>query len=189
MSATVILKRVRIAFPVFFTATQYEGKGPFTYSCTGLMAPESEAAKLMDKTIKDVAKAAWADDAGKVLKTITGNNQKICYYPGELKDYDGFAGMMALSCKRPKEAGHPKVIDQKKNELASEDGKPYGGCYVNLKVDIWAQDNKFGKGIRATLVAVQFVADGDAFTATGPSNTEGFNEEESDDNDAGDDLA
>jgi hypothetical protein len=41
--------------------------------------------------------------------------------------------------------------------------KMYGGCYVNAAVKPWLQDNKFGKGVRCDLVAVQFFADGPAF--------------------------
>jgi len=179
--ATVILKDVRIAFPDLFQARQYEGQGPFTYGATFLMEPGSDAAALVHKTIKEVAAEKWTAKASDVLKSMAGNNQKICFYAGDQKEYDGFAGMMALSTKRQQEAGHPKVVDQKLNELSSQDGKPYGGSYVNAKVDIWAQENKWGKGIRATLIAVQFVKDGDAFTATGPATAEGFGEEESSD--------
>jgi hypothetical protein len=179
--ATVILKDVRIAFPDLFQARQFEGQGPFTYGATFLMDPNSEAANLVRKTIQEVATAQWQKKADDVLKAIAGNNQKICFYPGDNKEYDGFAGMMALSSKRQQEAGHPKIVDQKLNELSSADGKPYGGSYVNAKVDIWAQENKWGKGIRCTLIAVQFVKDGDAFTAAPPATTEGFGEEESTD--------
>jgi len=176
--AAVILKNVRVAFPDLFQARQFEGSGPFTYGATFLMEPDSDAADLVRKTIKEVAQAEWKDKATDVLKSLGTNNQKICFYPGDQKEYDGFAGMLALSSKRQQEAGHPKAVDQKLNELSSADGKPYGGCYVNAKVDLWAQNNKWGKAVRATLVAVQFVKDGDAFTATGPATTEGFGEEE-----------
>ena len=32
-----------------------------------------------------------------------------------------------------------------------------------MQVEFWAQDNKTGKGLRATLLGVQRVRDGDAF--------------------------
>ncbi len=37
----------------------------------------------------------------------------------------------------------------------------YSGCYANVKVRFWWQDNNFGKRINASLVAVQFAEDGD----------------------------
>jgi hypothetical protein len=47
---------------------------------------------------------------------------------------------------------------------------------VNGTVEVWAQDNKFGKGIRATLRGVQFVKDGDAFSAGTPVSEDDFDE-------------
>jgi len=44
-----------------------------------------------------------------------------------------------------------------------ENGKPYAGCYVNMSIRLWAQDNQFGKRVNAQLRAVQFVKDGEAF--------------------------
>ena len=42
------------------------------------------------------------------------------------------------------------------------------------KVEIWAQNNKYGKGIRAELRGVQFYRDGDAFTAGGVAKADEF---------------
>lgn len=53
------------------------------------------------------------------------------------------------------------------------DGRPYSGCYVNAKVQIWAQKDKY-VGVRCTLVSVQFVKDGDAFGGGGPATADGF---------------
>jgi len=33
----------------------------------------------------------------------------------------------------------------------------YSGCYVNAKIEIWGQANKYGKRVNAKLIAVQFV--------------------------------
>lgn len=173
----LIMKDVRIAFPDVFLAKQFQGAGDLHYSATFLVSPTSPTHTLLQNTINSVAEERWKEKAKAVLKTIEGNNQKCCYYPGDLKEYDGFAGMYALSAKRSEKSGHPKVVDQKRHDLSREDGKPYGGCYVNAKVDIWAQDNEYGKGIRATLIAVQFLRDGDAFSATGPATAEGFEDE------------
>lgn len=181
--AEVIIRGARLAFPDLFQARQFDGSGPFTYGCTLLVDPKSEDHKKIVAAIQAVAKERWSDKFETVLKGIKDNNQKICYYPGDTKDYDGFAGMYALSTKRQQEAGKPKVVDQKRQDLTPADGKPYGGCYVNAKVDIWAQDNKWGKAVRCTLHAIQFVKDGDAFTATGPANIDGFNDEEGGDED------
>ena len=70
-------------------------------------------------------------------------------------------------------------------ELREEDGRPYGGCYVRAVLDLWAQDNKWGKRINCTLKGVQFIKDGDAFSASTPAQDEDF----ADISDTGDDGA
>ena len=47
--------------------------------------------------------------------------------------------------------------------LTEDDNKLYPGCYVNVVITLWAQNNKFGKRINANLLAVQFVKDGNPF--------------------------
>jgi hypothetical protein len=66
------------------------------------------------------------------------------------------------------------VLDGLKNPLVAADGKPYAGCYVNTTVEFWAQDNSYGKGIRCTLLGVQFLRDGDAFSAGSVATPDDF---------------
>lgn len=60
---------------------------------------------------------------------------------------------------------------------------PYGGCYVDMKVDIYAMDKPgMGKSINATLLAVQYRRKGDSFGAA-PGTAEGFAENAGDGDD------
>lgn len=171
---TVILKNVRIAFPELHVATQFQGQGEFSYKSTFLIAPGSENDKKLRAAINVAAKTVWKEEAAQVMGQIKGNPQKCCYYDGNLKKYDGFSGNWALSASRRKKDGAVKVIDQLKNPLSPESGKPYGGCYVDAKVEVWAQKNKWGNGVRCTILVVQLRADGDAFSGTGPADDEGM---------------
>ena len=47
--------------------------------------------------------------------------------------------------------------------LEESDDVVYGGCFVNVLIRPWKQDNKHGKKINANLRAVQFEKDGEAF--------------------------
>lgn len=59
--------------------------------------------------------------------------------------------------------------------MAKEDGIIYSGCYVNLRAEIWCQDNKWGQCVRAKLLGVQFVEDGDAFgSGSKPASADDF---------------
>lgn len=174
---SVMLKNARIAFAEgVFKPSQFEGTGEPRYSFTLLVDRGSENDKALQFEIKQAAVRQWADKADLIMESIPKGPQARCYYNGDLKDYDGFKGMNALSCVRPQKKGPVLVIDRDRSELTANDGRPYSGCYVNAKVQIWAQDNKYGKGIRCTAVTVQFVKDGDAFGGGGPATADGFEE-------------
>jgi hypothetical protein len=68
------------------------------------------------------------------------------------------------------------VIDRDTKPLTAADGRPYGGCFVDASVDIWAQDNSWGKRINAKLRWVQFRGDGDAFSGGAPVSRTSSNE-------------
>ena len=171
----VMLKQVRLSFPDLFVAKQYEGKGDFKYSASFLIEPGSDN----DKAIQAALKAAAVEKFGKrtdaVLESIRGSKQQYCYLKGDIKEYEGYQGMLVLSAKRKQKDGRPYVIDQKKTPLNEADGKPYAGCYVNASVDIWAQDGQH-TGMRAGLLGVQFHSDGDAFSGGAVANPDDFNE-------------
>lgn len=169
---TVILRKVRLSFPDLFVAKQYQGAGPFNYRATFLVDPGSDNDKAIRDLIRKVANAKWGAKAATILPTIEGQSQKYCYVPGDTKSYDGYAGKMALSASRPQDSGHPVVRDRDMRDIAPEEGRPYGGCFVNCLVQLWAQDNSFGKGIRATIIWVQFVSDGESFGGA-PQATDG----------------
>lgn len=182
VDAVFMLKGVRLSFPDLFTAVQYEGRGPFNYRATVLIEPGSANDKIVQAAIVKAAHAKWDKKAPEILKTIVGQSQKYCYINGDQKAYDGYAGMMALTSGRPQESGPPLVLDKNPEvKLTAEDGRIYGGCYVNFKGQIWAQDNKFGKAMRCSLIAVQFMADGESFGGAPQANADGFEtvEEES----------
>lgn len=178
----VTLKNVRLSFPDLFEASEYEGKRNF--GAQFLLEPGSENAKAVEAAIEAIGKEKWKDKAAATVKAIrAGGNQKCCYWSGDTKTYDGYEGMMVVTAKRAEDKGRPLVIDQKKNPLQPSDGKPYAGCYVNASVDLYCQENAFGKGIRAVLMGVQFAKDGDAFG----SGTQVADPDEFDDLSTGDD--
>lgn len=170
--AKVILRDVRLSFPDLFEAVQYQGQGPFNYRASFLMAPDSQAKKDIDAAIKQVATEKWGAKAGSILPGILANPQKCCFIDGNLKEYNGYAGNWALTATRSQESGRPAVVDRQKQDLHANDGKIYAGCYVNAVVELWSQDNSYGKAIRATLVTVQFVKDGESFGGAAPATAD-----------------
>lgn len=186
--AIVKLQNVRLSFPDLFEAVQFEGKGPFSYRASFLQSEDQKVYVQQDdkswkpstltKVIAEVAKAKWGAKADAILKSIANNNQKFCWTDGDAKAYDGYEGNWCLSATRGQDKGRPSILDADKTPLTAADGKPYAGCYVNATVEIWPQDNSFGKGLRATLRGVQFFKDGDSFSAGTPLDDGEFEEVE-----------
>lgn len=171
----VIIKGARGAFLNLWEPKQFNGTGEARCNGNFLLDPTKQKAEV-DKVvaaIQEVAREKWGAKAGDVLKTLKAKGD-LCLHPGETKsEYDGFEGMVFVSAANK---ARPVVVDKDKTPLTQSDGKPYSGCYVNVSVDIWAQDNNFGKRINAKLLAVQFHADGDAF-----SGGEGYTDDDFED--------
>lgn len=180
----VKLQNVRAAFTNgLYEAEAFQGEGDPRYSCTLLVAPNSAERKAIDEAVKAVAVEKWGKKADQILGTLEGNPQKICFYDGAKKAYDGFEGNWALSTNRKAKDGRPLLLDTDKSPLVNaatgepypgKEGRIYSGCFVNATVDIWAQDNNYGKGIRATIQGVQFRRDGDSFGGTTKPDADDF---------------
>jgi len=180
--AKVKLSMVRLSFSdALFEAQQYDGQGPYKYSSSFLLEKNSANHKALLAGMKEVAKEEWKDKADAILKNAESDSKLRLITDGDTKTYDGYAGMLAVRATRNKDKGCPLVLDQKPklangddNILTQDDGKPYAGCYVNATVELWPQNNKHGKTVRATLLAVQFAKDGDAFAAGSKGSSDEF---------------
>lgn len=182
------ISNARLSFPDLFEAVQYQGKGPFNYraqflvpSADTLVFVPDESGKFtkqmkLSAVIEAVAKEKWAAKAPAVLNSIRANPQKFCLADGNTKEYEGYAGNWALSSTRDVSKGAPLIIDTNKTPLTAKSGRPYAGCYVHASLEIWAQDNDFGKAIRCGLLGVQFARDGDSFAGGSVANEDDFDD-------------
>jgi hypothetical protein len=172
----VVLKDVRISFcQSLFEAEQYQGKGAFRHSATYLIEPGSANDKAIKAAIMAVAEEKWPKKAKQMIEGMKGNTNKFCYQNGDLKDYDGYQGMWYIAGHRKQSDGQPLILDVNKAPLTAKDGKPYGGCYVNASIDIYAQDGE-NCGIRCGLLGVQFLRDGDSFGGASKSKGDEFDD-------------
>lgn len=171
----ILLKNCRLAFPNLFTPTTVGGEGKPRYSAMLILAPDHPQLADIKAKMQAVAKEKWA---AKAVATYAGieKSDKLALHDGDTKaQYDGVAGNFFISAAS-QESARPSVFDQNKAPLTERDGKPYAGCYVNASIDLWAQDNNFGKRINAQLRGVQFFKDGDAFAAGRPADSDEFEE-------------
>ena len=168
----LMLKNVRAAFLQVWEATQVKpGEGKAAFSGTFLMPPDHPDILAIREAITAVANAKWKDKAADILVGLIAAD-KVALHNGDTKNqYDGFAGNMFVSARSP---SRPLVIAQDRSILVETDGKPYSGCYVNVQVAAWAQDNGYGKRVNAQLRGVQYLRDGDAFGGGAVAQAEEF---------------
>jgi hypothetical protein len=160
----VKLPAVRLSFPDLYEAKAFqEGQEP-KYGATFLLDPKNPkhaaAIKEIDAECQRIITETWGA-APKGMKPIDchGNgNDCVSQQTGE--PYTGYVGMYFV---RGKSSKQPLLIDKDRNELANSDPRIYGGVYVNATINFYAQDNKYGKGVRCSVRAVMTLGYGDPF--------------------------
>lgn len=149
MAVKVKLSNVRLSFPHLFSKDSYEN-----YSATFIVEPNTPALASMQNAVKQVIEAD--------MKGKKPPSDKICLKKSEDKqDYDGFTATNYFISANRKESFRPnQLINRDKTPIESE-GVLYSGCYVNCVLNIWAQDNAWGKRVNAEIVGIQFAKDGE----------------------------
>jgi hypothetical protein len=166
------LLNVRLAFPALFEPKSVNGEGAPAYSAALILPPDHPQLKDLEAAIETVARAKWGAKTDGIL-TLMRKQDKTALHDGDLKmNYSGFAGNFYVSARSQT---RPTVVDANKTPLTAADGKPYAGCYVNAVIELWAQDNTYGKRVNASLGGVQFARDGDSFGGgSGPADVDEF---------------
>jgi len=156
-------QNARIAFPNLFVAKANE-QGKEQFSGAFIFEPDHPGIAALEATIDAVGKAKWGEKWTAVKKELNAGS-KLLVHNGDTKaslaGYEGNLFFNAYNTVRP------TVVDRDRSPLVAADGKPYSGSYCNVILDIWAQDNSYGKRINAQLQGVQFVKDGEAFSGGG----------------------
>lgn len=161
----MLLKNVRLSFPSLFVATSFSPDQDKKYSCTLIVNKDTPEHKALLAEVQRVATEKWGPKAKDTLVSLKASN-KICVRDGaEKAGMDGFGEEVVFMGATSK--SRPGVYDRDQTPLTSDDGRPYAGCYANAMVELWAQDNQFGKRVNATLRGIQFAADGEPFGGGG----------------------
>lgn len=166
------LNDVRLSFAqALFEAQQVQGQGEKKYSGSFLFPPTHPAVAAIKDGFKKVAQEKWKDKATEVFLALKAGD-KLCLHDGDSKpQYEGYKGNLFVNASSKVK---PLVIDGNKSPLQADSGKPYSGCYVNAVIELWAQDNKFGKRINASLLGVQFLRDGQRLSGGGVASADDF---------------
>ena len=157
------LKNVIISFPSIFNRAMFNGEeGKF--EATFLIPKDDLKTKaLLDQAIaKAIASAK-----------IKVPSDKICLKDGDDSEYEGFKNNWSLKASTGK---RPTVINRDKTPLIESDEVIYAGCKVNAIIDLWVQNNRYGKRVNANLYGIQFVADGKPFGVGNVDVTDEFDD-------------
>ena len=163
------LNNVRFSFPSIFNKSEFNGQvGKF--EATFLMNKESQAKMIAD--VEAQISLIQKDNKAKV------SPDKICLKDGEFVDYDGYAGCMSIKAGSNR---RPTVLGRDKAPVVEEDNIVYAGCYVNAVIELWFQDNSYGKRVNCNLLGIQFAKDGDTFGAGDTDVSDDFDTIDNDD--------
>ncbi len=175
MSDVIYLSNVRLSFPHLVEARASTEGAPKKFSADFILPTDHSGLKQFMEAVSRIASAKWGEHTQNVLGLIQNDRKFRCYGSGSekidkktFKPYSGYEGMVYIGANTDK---MPQMIQgdgtpvDAGNTMAYQAlaRKMYGGCYVNVALKPWLQDNKHGRGVRCELIAIQFSADGEAF--------------------------
>jgi hypothetical protein len=167
------LQNVRGSYLNLFTMTAFKDSKP-SYSGSFLLAADDPQVDMVNDAIDKVAEEKWGAKSKAIVAALRAKDM-VCLHNGDNKaDNDGYAGMWYISARAYTK---PLVIDRNPLVVVTqESGRIYSGCYVNVSLEIYAQDNDFGKRINAVLRGVQYFRAGDAFAGGAPAQPNEFSD-------------
>lgn len=199
------LEGVRLSFADIWrpkTIKRQDGtESPPKFSSNFLIPKDSDLTAVVDgkrlpimEALKKAKLAAIAKKLGdEKAKTLKIKSSAYAVKDGDEENYDGYAGCWYVSSNNSK---RPVLKGRDKRNLSETDGVLYSGCYVNAIVTLWYQpagtknDQPVPHAVYASLEAIQFVKDGEAFGAAGVDDDDFDNladDDEMDDDDLDDD--
>lgn len=175
-----------------------DGSVSSTYCVHAIMTPDNPILAKVREAQRQVAKAAWGevptqvpdptDPSGVKMKTVPAweavmlklaQQDKLCLHNGNISKQGEaeYAGKFYVSANNSKkqptifaasaDPSNPQVPLEITNNPGHKEA-PYGGCWANVKVSIYAQSpngrpSKWGQRINAQLEGVQFLKHDTAF--------------------------
>lgn len=161
-----MLKGITLAFPAL-AEPQAFGEGEPAYGAKFPITINGEHQKAIEAAMLAEAKEAWKDKADSVLSMLTDDG-KVAFVKKVYKSkktgepYQGFEGAHYLSARNAKT--QPTVFNEYGDELKTKgdiERHAFSGAVVNASVEIWAQDNKWGRRINCSLRGVMLTGEGE----------------------------
>jgi hypothetical protein len=175
-----MLKNVVLAFPALAEPQSY-GDGDPAFGAKFPIEPGSPNQKLIEEAMLAEANAQWNDKGESVLKMLVEDgsvcfNKKVYRSKKTGDAYQGFEGKHYLSSRNA--STQPTVFNQFGDPVTAKgeiERQAFSGAVVAASVEIWAQDNKWGRRINCTLRGVMLTGEGENFGGgSSPASSDEF---------------
>lgn len=166
MATRLMLKNITMAFPALAEPQSF-GEGEPAYGAKFPIKVNGEHQKLLEEAMLAEAKEQWKDKGKSVLDMLIEDG-KVAFVKKVYKSkktgepYQGFEDTYYLSTRNPKT--QPTVFNEYGEPLTTKsdiERQAFSGAIVNASVEVWAQDNKWGRRINCTLRGVMLTGEGE----------------------------
>ena len=148
----IAIKNARCVYPSLFETETFNGEDTGKYGITLILDKEKHAepiAKIQAEIDRRVAE----------LKVKKLGDDKVCLKDGDETEIDYYQGRYTIKATNKKA---PKVYNEDKMRIGEDDQQEiYGGCFVDAVIDLWTQNNSWGKRVNANIYLVRKVGDGE----------------------------
>lgn len=177
----VILKNARLSFHDLFEARGFQGGDPKfsgTFICgkdtTVKFARDGEQVIESHEVLTELTATVLSDKFGKgkhkadnwFYNKADGSTtrNKFSDKEDEYRNGVGSDTWYVTAAKREDKARNGKmtILDQRREAIDANSGLIYSGCYVNVILDVFGYEGGSGKGVTASLEAVQLLKDGES---------------------------
>lgn len=173
LSPTEVVVRGRLSYADLFKPRTFKGDsgGQARYKTNVLVPKDTPEGAAIVAKLKAAMTAAAKEKWGDKIPPITGD--KKCVKDGDREGArEEEKGHWVVSASET--ANPPTLLRRDKSEAKESDGELYSGAVADVLINVWAQDNSYGKRLNANLRAVRFVAHGEKFGKGGTTSREAF---------------
>lgn len=185
MGKHIMVLEARCSFPRLYGTEKRDDE---EFGPGSALVLEKVKHRVVLAVIKETMREVIADN--EKLKKNPPVIEKLCLRKPDREELKYMEGNLVLKANNPRP---PMVLCSDGVTIMTEStNQIYSGCYVNAKIEIWGQANKYGRRVNAKLIAVQYVPKAaDSFDGSYVSPDEavkGFGSLDSADIPSGDDL-
>lgn len=178
--AQLLIKNVRLAFPSIFEMEAF-GDGDPAYGAKFIVPANHPQVDDIRKAFAEAANEKWGAKGADILSMLK-DAKKVAWVeaPYRNKNGDVYSGFENAFCLSTRNGGKvpvkPSTFDAQNRPVTQADGVIYKGCYVDAKVEFYAQDNGYGRRLNCSLRGVRFAGHGESFGGGVAASADEFGE-------------